>query len=500
MSTDSYIEHVVQIEDELQLAPYAKRSFEGDSSVFVDGEKTAEYFERKWSSEDTALKLRNRTPLQIERDRILYSSLLRKQTDKYHVLFSGSRRIVRNYTTHTMRMTQVVRSVCRPLRLNSDFAEALALGSKSGATPFIHSAKNAASDWLINKLEALDKQHRKPDSPKKSAREALQLDLFQNSGTAGEIAFPSWVEHLQSDYVINSVKKYIPWARGESVDRAYSSGQESYWLLTVNPFTREARDSKFFPETMYGVWRHGIENRPRPNSFHHRVEVEKSHSGYHELRWDHATYEGAVVQYADDITWTIENLNDANLVALMSGQRNLYNQFLKTLDQDSIPGPLLRALSAADSGQLYTYFVESFIENAQRTLRNLGPEGTQKRLALREGKESSFLTLSEEVEIHLEDIKKFLTQHVFLERRLMHRNRMLDNIVAACLDILYEGVDDILPRVVEEKGKVEEWSEDDLQKALSMLQDDVHRAQLAVDIFADMGDQEIYDFVGIQSL
>lgn len=493
---DSYLDHALMIEESQQLAGYAKRSFESDELSFADGEDAREFFERRWRNPETALKLRNRTPLQIERDRILYSDILRKQTDKYHVLYNGSHRIVRNYTTHTMRMTQVVRSVSRSLRLNSDFAEALALGAKVGATPFIHASKDVVAKWLSDKIEAIDREKKKTQGGATPARKALQLQLYPEEST--ESNYPSWIERLESDYVIQRVKKYVPWARGQDIDAAYSSGQESYWLLTVNPFIRVAREGKFFPDTLYGIWRHSINHRPLPNSFHHRLEVDGASSGYQEIRWSNATYEAAVVQYADDISWVIENLNDANRVALVSGQQNLYNQLLRTLPQDTVPATLLRALSAADSGALYTYFIETFIAHAREKLSQYAER--ENRQALREGDSKSFLTLPEEAEEQLENIKSFLNDHVFVEKRVKHRKQMLRNIALACLDILYEVKDDLLPRITEDRARVEEWPTQDLQAAKLLLDDEVHRAQLAVDIFAEMGDQEIYDFVGIQSL
>lgn len=497
--SDSYVDHTLKIEERQHLAGYAKRSFESTGMQFVDGEDAREFFEKRWRNPDTALKLRNRTPLQIERDRILYSDLLRKQTDKYHVLYSGNHRIVRNYTTHTMRMTQVVRSICRSLRLNSDFAEALALGSKMGATPFIHAAKEAVPKWLGTKIESIDREKRKLQKEPSLARRALQLKLFQQAESLTESGYPAWIERLESDYAIERVRRFVPWARGSDVDAPYYSGQESYWLLTVDPFTRELREGKFFPETLYGIWRHSISHRPLPNSFHHRLEVPGAFSGFQEIRWNHATYEAAVVQYADDISWVIENLNDANRVALASGQQNLYNQILRTTQQDIMPATLLRALSAADSGALYTYFIETFISYA---LEKLDPSraGQEMREALRAGSEAAFLTLPEEAEEQLLTIKNFLADHVFVEKRVKHRRQMLSTIMTACLDILFEGKDDLLPKIAEERARIEEWPREDLLAAKALLEDDIHRAQLAVDIFAEMGDQDIYDFVGIQSL
>ena len=126
MAGETYKEHVDKLED--GLSPYAKKSFESFSQSFVDGGSIHDSYESKWRMNAGGNpKLLYRTPLQIERDRILHSAGIRKQTEKYHVLYNGQRRIVRNYTTHTMRMAQVTRAICRGLKLNGDFAEAIAL-------------------------------------------------------------------------------------------------------------------------------------------------------------------------------------------------------------------------------------------------------------------------------------------------------------------------------------------------------------------------------------
>src|ERR1700686_3571073 len=95
--TESYKQHVELLET--GLATYAKKSFEPFSQKFMDGGEIFEYFQRQWAGAASGkLKFLNRTPLQVERDRILYSGGVRKQTEKYHVLYNEQRRIVRNYT------------------------------------------------------------------------------------------------------------------------------------------------------------------------------------------------------------------------------------------------------------------------------------------------------------------------------------------------------------------------------------------------------------------
>ena len=118
--TSSYSEHVEAIE--AQLAPYAFTTKKIET--FATGEDALRYFEERWKSNEAQLD--GRTPVSLERDRILYSNALRNQSDKYHVLFWGLHRVTRNYTTHTLRVAQVARSLSGRLHLNADLAEAIA--------------------------------------------------------------------------------------------------------------------------------------------------------------------------------------------------------------------------------------------------------------------------------------------------------------------------------------------------------------------------------------
>lgn len=490
--SDTYEAHVKRLEE--GLATYAKKSFDLSSPVFVDGGDIYKYYSDRWQSSDQKAKLTQRTPLQLERDRILYSSGIRKQTEKYHVLYNGQKRIVRNYTTHTMRMTQVIRSICRGLKLNADFAEAIGLGSKVGALPFIHASKSAISKWVRKKVLEIDKTYSDKEPFSQEDRSQLTLNLDQDS-------LPSWIKEIKSKSIFEKVQKYIPYAAGKSVDHPYTSGQESYWILSTNPFTVEAFKNSFMPDTMYGIWRHSRGLFPEENSFHHKMQISSATQGFLEINWQHGTYEAIVVQYADDITWVIENLDDANTAALLNQRISVYGELKSYLEHDhiEIPEGLLRPLSNNDSGGLYTYFITDFVGYSDEILQGL-KDGADYRVALRTGQRESFIGLSPEAETHLNKMTQFLKDSVFKEPRVNNRKEMLETLSVACAELLYTGKEDVLPQRIEEKAILKQWPTDKKTKAINLLDEDIHRIQLSVDMLAEMGDQEIYDFVGIQSL
>lgn len=85
MSNQEYKNIVDRLEE--PLGRWAKRSFEPFSSQFLDGGNYYEHYADLYQDSDHRPRIENRTPLQIERDRVLYSGGMRKLTEKYHVLY-----------------------------------------------------------------------------------------------------------------------------------------------------------------------------------------------------------------------------------------------------------------------------------------------------------------------------------------------------------------------------------------------------------------------------
>jgi dGTPase len=106
------------LEDE-QLSPLAARSYPARRPVFET---------------DCGL----RTPLQRDRDRIVYSKAFRRLKHKTQVFVSPEGDHYRTRLTHTLEVTQVSRTVARALRLNEDLTEAVGLGHDLGHSPFGH--------------------------------------------------------------------------------------------------------------------------------------------------------------------------------------------------------------------------------------------------------------------------------------------------------------------------------------------------------------------------
>lgn len=100
-----------------------------------------------------------RTCYQCDRDRILHSKSFRRLAHKTQVFLAPEGDHYRTRLIHTLEVAQVARSIARPLGLNEDLTEAVALGHDLGHTPFGHVGERALSHALA-RWRGLD-----PDAP-----------------------------------------------------------------------------------------------------------------------------------------------------------------------------------------------------------------------------------------------------------------------------------------------------------------------------------------------
>lgn len=87
-----------------------------------------------------------RTEFQRDRDRIVHSKAFRRLMHKTQVFISQERDHYRTRLTHTVEVSQISRTVANILGMNSDLAEAIALGHDLGHTPFGHSGEKILND------------------------------------------------------------------------------------------------------------------------------------------------------------------------------------------------------------------------------------------------------------------------------------------------------------------------------------------------------------------
>lgn len=474
---------------ELGLKSYAKKSFEASSPEFIGGGEIDKYYFDHWNDDFRKARISNRTPLQIERDRILYSNGMRKLNEKNHVLYSGSQRVIRNYTTHTMRMAQVTRAICRGLGLNEDFAEGIALGAKVGSIPFVHVSKNSLSTWIEKKIHQIDK-----DNLDKSKNYDSQLTMFKKN-----MDIPNWLDQVKSEKVSEGIKKYFPWGAGNSKAHTYSSGKQGYWMLSTNPYMIEPMQNYYSPETMYGIWQHSLDEN-NTLEFHHDFEF-KDGTIYELSSNNHDSLEATVVKYADDITWVIENLNDAHQVALMEDNENdIFKDLASEMkNDDSFPSNLMEAIRRENPGLFYTYFINDFVTFSNEEINNVlkNDENISRDFLI---KEKVRIGLSPNALYALKKLKDYLLDSVFSTAKIENRNKMLRTITEATLEILWEDKRDNLIQLVNKMGKSRGWGRTKIERANNNIySDEIHKIQTIVNVFSEMSDTEIFSFIGIES-
>ncbi|WP_159805195.1 hypothetical protein [Cellulomonas citrea] len=475
-----YEDHVAELE--AGIGEFGFRSM--SASLVKGGRDSFEYYSEVWRTSEGEAKLRGRTPVSLDRDRILYSDEFRRQDEKYHVLFIGGSRLARNYTTHALRAAHVARSVANRLKLNSELVEAIVLGSKVGGVPFVHRGKRIVADWVKAQIKAQDSH----DTDKAKRPRQGELLKAVPSGSGLPLVPPDWVDQIESDDLRRKVDAYLPWARGWSNAPAYSTGQESYWALTTNPFLHRSKESAYLAQTMYGVWRHSLgDPEVVPSAFEHSISLSDEPQT---IRQEHGTHEAMLARYCDDITWVLENLSEASRVAALEGEQTAHQRLGRNYGHE-FEESVKAALVDDNTGKLYTYFIDDLVRTSQRNMTEATP-GTVSEV-------EPVVTLSKRGALTLTLMKQFLESDIFSRERILSRNLTLDGIIVNALEVLYKPYKEVGYRLIERHSRLEGWNAPDLvATAKSGLDDPVRRVQTTVDLLMGMSDRDVFELVGLE--
>src|ERR1700761_8045343 len=110
------------------LAPYAQ--FSADTRGRAHPEEPPEW----------------RTHYQRDRDRVIHARAFRRLEYKTQVFLNGTGDHLRTRLTHTMEVAAMSRGISRPLKLNEDLVEVIALAHDLGHSPFGHKGETVLDE------------------------------------------------------------------------------------------------------------------------------------------------------------------------------------------------------------------------------------------------------------------------------------------------------------------------------------------------------------------
>ena len=452
--------------------------FKSTKVKYLDGSSFEDQYEKIFNMDDQITKQRNRyrTPFQLERDRILYSPLLIRLSEKTQ-LFTSEKGLKENRLTHTMKVVQIARSLGRGLKLNEDLIEAIAWGHDIGHPPFGHIGEEAINEWIREKVEE-----------KNGWQQSLPLDSEEQH----------LLKRIQEKYKEN-FKKYFMFGNDPN-ESYFMHGRQSFRLLVFKRKPDMREHLRYTKPVMYGIWRHSVRNSPTDNEFKFEKKVKSDRGAENTAKEvkitldgkEDNTLEAQVVRYADDIAWVIADLTEGVNQKLIDD--TALSEIIDSTNVDI--ERLFYLLRNRKLDQLYTFFIFNFINYNLNELerKNKNPAEQNRKI---------ILTFSKNIEEVFRVLKNLINKNVHQVYFMSRGNKINKERIKALCDWYFEHPDTFLDELKKMKERPSfplqipisersggEYTEHAFYEDL-IKNDDVYRISAIVDFVSVLTDREV---------
>ena len=225
-----------------------------------------------------------RTEFMRDRDRLMYATAFRRLAGKTQIYTVGRNDHKKTRLTHTLEVSQIARTIAVALGLDSDLAEAIALGHDFGHTPFGH-----AGEEMLHQIMSPESDYVK-GSPFYQVSEAkLRQKIGKDNSTYADHAF-GFKHNIQSVRV------------AAMLEDSYEDNAHNNIGLDLTNFT------------LYGMMMHSALDYTKKNptyfvpNFQQSLKDLMCYEGSDQYAWSLEAY---VVKLADDIAQWHHDLEDA---------------------------------------------------------------------------------------------------------------------------------------------------------------------------------------------
>lgn len=292
-------------------------------------------FDTEFFGRGESKKLKDRTPFEQDRDRIIYSPAFRRLQNKTQVFLSGEYDFYRTRLTHSIEVSQIGRSICNHLnrtsdRLGDDFiidqnlVEAICLAHDIGHPSFGH-----AGEDILNRMM---QEHDAGGFEGNAQNLRILVDLFYRTG-------PEW--------------------SGMKPTRAFLDGMLKYKTL----FSDSAKKKNHF---VYDSQEEILDFVSGDTRFKDALAGEKDRNSFKSI-------ECQIMDWADDIAYSIHDISDGIQAGFITIKSIKKWQKEKTTDytgeDDRLLDELCEAMIDDDHGRYLARLIGKFIHGTQLTER-----------------------------------------------------------------------------------------------------------------------------------